>query len=129
MEVYLAEVIGTMILIILGDGVVANVCLARTKGHQSGWIVIATAWGLAVALAIYSVGRISGAHINPAVTLGLASIGSFEWALVPGYIAAQMLGAFLGAVVVSICPASSAGWTRMGTECSTRTRLRVASNS
>jgi glycerol uptake facilitator protein len=100
MEVYLAEVVGTMLLVILGDGVVANVCLARTKGHGSGWIVIATGWGLGVALAIYAVGRISGAHINPAVTLGLASIGSFDLALVPGYIAAQMLGAFLGAVVV-----------------------------
>jgi glycerol uptake facilitator protein len=100
MEVYLAEVVGTMLLVILGDGVVANVCLARTKGHGSGWIVIATGWGLAVALAVYAVGRISGAHINPAVTLGLASIGAFDLALVPGYIAAQALGAFLGAIVV-----------------------------
>jgi glycerol uptake facilitator protein len=100
MGVYLAEVVGTMLLVILGDGVVANVCLARTKGHGSGWIVIATGWGLAVALAVYAVGRISGAHINPAVTLGLASIGAFDLALVPGYIAAQMLGGFLGAIVV-----------------------------
>jgi glycerol uptake facilitator protein len=100
MEVYLAEVVGTMLLVIFGDGVVANVCLARTKGHGSGWIVIATGWGLGVALAIYAVGRISGAHINPAVTLGLASIGAFDLALVPGYIAAQVLGGFLGAVVV-----------------------------
>ena len=100
MEVYLAELAGTMLLVILGDGVVANVCLARTKGHGSGWIVIATGWGMAVALAVYAVGRISGAHINPAVTLGLASIGAFDLALVPGYIAAQMLGAFLGADVV-----------------------------
>lgn len=100
MDLYLAELVGTMILIILGDGVVANVVLARTKGNDSGWIVIATAWGLAVALAVYAVGHISGAHINPAVTLALASIGQFDLALVPGYIAAQMLGAFLGAVVV-----------------------------
>lgn len=100
MEVYLAEVVGTMLLVIFGDGVVANVCLARTKGHGSGWIVIATGWGLAVALAVYAVGRISGAHINPAVTLGLASIGAFDLALVPGYVAAQLLGAFLGALVV-----------------------------
>jgi glycerol uptake facilitator protein len=100
MEVYLAEIVGTMLLVIFGDGVVANVCLARTKGHASGWIVIATGWGLGVALAIYAVGRVSGAHINPAVTLGLASIGSFDLALVPGYIAAQVLGAFLGAIVV-----------------------------
>ncbi len=72
MTVYLAEAIGTMILLILGNGVVANVLLNRTKGQNSGWIVITTGWGLAVALAVYSVGRISGAHINPAVTFGLA---------------------------------------------------------
>jgi glycerol uptake facilitator protein len=102
MSVYLAEMVGTMILIILGDGVVANVVLKKSKGQDSGWIVIATGWGLAVALAVYTVGRVSGAHINPAVTLSLALIGSFPWSQVPGYIAAQMLGAFLGAVVVWI---------------------------
>ena len=100
MQAFLAELVGTMILVILGDGVVANVVLRRTKGHQGGWIVITTGWGLAVALAVYCVGRISGAHINPAVTIGLASIGQFEWALVVPYIAAQMIGAVLGAVVV-----------------------------
>lgn len=100
MTVYLAEVVGTMILVILGDGVVANVVLNRSKGHNSGWIVIATGWGLAVAMAVYAVGRISGAHINPAVTVALASIGSFPWAQVPGYIVAQMIGAFFGAVLV-----------------------------
>jgi MIP family channel proteins len=100
MNAYLAEAIGTMILVLLGDGVVANVLLARSKGQNSGWIVITTGWAVAVAVAVYSVGRISGAHINPAVTIALASIGSFEWALVPGYIAAQMIGAFLGAVLV-----------------------------
>lgn len=97
---YLAEAVGTMILVILGDGVVANVCLARTKGNNSGWIVIATGWGLAVAIAVYSVGRISGAHINPAVTVGLASIGAFEWSLVPGYVLAQLIGGMAGGVVV-----------------------------
>ena len=100
MEVYLAEVVGTMILIVFGDGVVANVSLKRSKAEGSDWIVVATGWGLAVALAVYTVGRVSGAHINPAVTLGLASIGAFEWAKVPGYIIAQLIGAFLGAVVV-----------------------------
>jgi glycerol uptake facilitator protein len=100
MEAFAAELVGTCILVVLGDGVVANVVLARTKGHQSGWIVITTGWGLAVAVAVYSVGRISGAHINPAVTVGLASIGRFPWADVGTYVAAQMLGAFLGAVVV-----------------------------
>jgi glycerol uptake facilitator protein len=95
-----AEVIGTMLLILLGDGVVAGCLLNRSKAQNAGWIVIATGWGLAVAIAVYAVGRFSGAHINPAVTLGLAAAGKFPWAGVPGYIAAQMLGAFLGAVLV-----------------------------
>src|ERR1044072_5972537 len=95
MQTYVAEVIGTMILILLGDGVVANVVLERTKGQNSGWIVITMGWAVAVAIACYSVGRISGAHINPAVTIALATIGSFPWAYVPGYIAAQMIGAIL----------------------------------
>lgn len=100
MQTYLAEAIGTMMLVLLGDGVVANVVLARTKGQNSGWIVITVGWGVAVAMAVYAVGRISGAHINPAVTIALATIGSFPWRQVPGYIAAQMLGAFVGAVLV-----------------------------
>ena len=89
-----------MLLVLLGDGVVANVVLNRTKGQNSGWIVITVGWGVAVALAVYAVGRISGAHLNPAVTVGLATIGSFSWADVGGYIAAQMLGGFVGAVLV-----------------------------
>jgi glycerol uptake facilitator protein len=89
-----------MVLVLLGDGVVANVLLARSKGQNAGWIVIALGWGMAVTMAIYAVGRISGAHLNPAVTVGLASIGSFPWADVPGYIAAQMTGAFIGAALV-----------------------------
>ena len=100
MNTYLAEGIGTMIMLILGDGVVANVLLNKSKGQGSGWMVITTAWGLAVIIAIFSVGRISGAHLNPAVTIGLAAIGSFPWKQVPGYILAQIVGAFLGAVVV-----------------------------
>src|SRR3954451_14495030 len=96
----LAELIGTMLLVLLGDGVVANVVLKGTKGENSGWIVITFGWGVAVAMAVYAVGRISGAHLNPAVTVGLAVIGSFPWADVPGYIAAQMVGAFAGAVLV-----------------------------
>jgi len=99
-NVYLAEAIGTMILVILGDGVVANVILARTKGHGGGWIVITTGWGLAVAIAVYSVGRVSGAHINPAVSLALASIGDFDWARLPGYVAAQVAGGLVGGVIV-----------------------------
>lgn len=100
MQTLLAEAIGTMLLVLLGNGVVANVVLNRTKGHNSGWIVITVGWGIAVAMSVYAVGRISGAHLNPAVTLGLASIGSFPWAEVPGYIVAQMIGGFAGAVLM-----------------------------
>ena len=100
MQTYLAEAIGTMLLVLLGDGVVANVLLARSKGHNSGWIVITMGWAVAVAVAVYAVGRISGAHLNPAVTIALASIGSFPWPEVPGYVAAQMTGAFAGAILV-----------------------------
>ena len=89
-----------MLLVLLGDGVVANVVLNRTKGQNAGWIVITVGWGVAVAMAVYAVGRISGAHLNPAVTIGLAAIGSFSWAEVPGYLAAQMVGGFIGAVLV-----------------------------
>src|SRR4051794_12328645 len=100
MKPYLAEFLGTMILILLGDGVVANSLLARSKGENSGWLVITTGWGIAVAMAVYAVGRISGAHLNPAVTVALAAIGSFPWTDVAGYIAAQLAGAFVGAVLV-----------------------------
>ena len=97
---FLAELVGTAILVLLGDGVVANVVLSKTKGNNAGWIVITTGWGLAVMMAIYCVGRISGAHLNPAVTIAMASIGNFAWADAPAYIAAQMIGAFIGAVLV-----------------------------
>src|SRR5436305_11972130 len=100
MPPFLAELLGTMLLIILGDGVVANVVLAKTKGQNAGWIVITAGWAFGVAVAVYAVGSFSGAHLNPAVTIGLASIGKFARASVPGYIAAQMLGAFLGATIV-----------------------------
>jgi glycerol uptake facilitator protein len=100
MQAYIAEFIGTMILVLLGDGVVAGVLLRNSKAENSGWIVITLGWGMAVAMAVYAVGAISGAHINPAVTIGLASTGAFDWAQVPGYIIAQFLGAFVGAVLV-----------------------------
>ncbi|WP_257348521.1 MIP/aquaporin family protein [Pseudalkalibacillus decolorationis] len=100
MSAFMAEIIGTMILVILGGGVVGGVVLNKTKAQDSGWIVITMGWGLAVAMAVYAVGGISGAHINPAVTLGFAVIGEFPWADVPKYIAGQMIGAFLGAVIV-----------------------------
>lgn len=100
MSEFLAEVVGTMILIIFGGGVVAGVVLKDSKAEGSGWIVITIAWGLAVTMAVYAVGSISGAHINPAVTLGLASVGEFPWAKVPMYILAQVLGGIIGAVIV-----------------------------
>ena len=101
LKLFLAELLGTLILVTIGDAVVANVLLSRTKGHGSGWIVITTAWGLAVAVAAYSVGRVSGAHLNPAVTLAVAmSDPRFEGARIPVYLAAQMLGGFLGGVLV-----------------------------
>jgi glycerol uptake facilitator protein len=102
MHTWLAEAIGTMILVLLGDGIVANALLAKSKGQNAGWIAITTGWGVAVAVAVYAVGRISGAHLNPAVTIALATIGSFPWADVAGYIAAQMVGAFAGGVLVWI---------------------------
>jgi glycerol uptake facilitator protein len=99
-EVLLGEVIGTMILILLGDGVVANVVLNKTKGNNSGWIVITTGWGLAVFVAVFVTGQISGAHINPAVTFGLAIADKFEWVDVVPYWIAQVIGAFIGAILV-----------------------------
>ncbi|GFN36091.1 MIP/aquaporin family protein [Tepidimicrobium xylanilyticum] len=100
MGMYFGEFFGTMLLILLGDGVVANVVLKDSKGNNSGWIVITTAWGLAVAVAAYTTGWVSGAHLNPALTIGFAAIGNISWSLVPGYIVAQLLGAFVGAVLV-----------------------------
>jgi glycerol uptake facilitator protein len=97
---FIAELIGTMLLIIFGDGVVANVLLNKSKGQNSGWIVIATGWAMAVAVGVYASWPISGAHINPAVTIGLAVIGKFPWSMVVPYIIAQIMGAFLGAVIV-----------------------------
>lgn len=100
MTPFIGELIGTAILILLGNGVVANALLRHTKGEGSGWLVITWGWGMAVFVAVFVVGQFSGAHINPAVTLGLAAAGKFSWASVPGYIAAQMLGAALGALLV-----------------------------
>ena len=99
---FLAEMIGTMFLIYLGDGVVANVVLKKTKGTNSGWMVITTGWAFAVAVPAFIFGATSGAHFNPALTLSLAAIGDFPWSQVPMYITAQMIGAFLGATLVFI---------------------------
>jgi len=100
MSPYVAEFFGTMILILLGNGVVAGVLLKGSKSENAGWLTIVLAWGLAVTLAIYAVGRISGAHINPAVTIGLWAAGDFSSDLVAGYILAQLAGAFCGAILV-----------------------------
>ncbi|MCA9101981.1 MAG: aquaporin family protein [Planctomycetales bacterium] len=100
MNPFLAELVGTAILVLLGNGVVANVVLSNTKGHGGGWIVITAGWGFAVFVAVLCVGQFSGAHINPAVSVGLAVAGEFDWALVPGYVAAQLAGGFLGGVLV-----------------------------
>ncbi|MEO2012943.1 MAG: MIP/aquaporin family protein [Fuerstiella sp.] len=100
MSPFVGEFVGTMMLVLLGNGVCANVNLSKTLGHDSGWIVIATGWGLAVAFAVYLVNTYSYAHLNPAVTIGLAVIGKFAWADVGGYIAAQMVGAIAGATLV-----------------------------
>jgi glycerol uptake facilitator protein len=100
MGIFPSEVIGTAILILLGDGVVAGVLLARSKAQNSGWIVITFGWAMAVAMAVYAVGRFSGAHLNPAVTLGLASIGVTPWGDVPVYIAGEFVGAMIGAILV-----------------------------
>lgn len=100
MSPYLAEFIGTLLLIVIGDGVVAGVVLKQSKSENAGWIVVVLTWGMAVALAVYAVGNYSGAHINPAVTIALAVNGSFPWTDVPGYCLAQLLGAFVGAAIV-----------------------------
>lgn len=99
-EKFLAEVLGTMILVLLGDGVVAGVLLTRSKAQNSGWIVITMAWGLAVFAGVIVAGPVSGAHINPAVTLAIAINGGITWDQVPVYWAGEMLGAFIGAVLV-----------------------------
>ncbi|OCS94256.1 MIP/aquaporin family protein [Caryophanon latum] len=100
MSTFTAELVGTMLLILFGGGVVAGVSLHKSKGLGGGWVVITIAWGFAVAMAAYAVGGISGAHLNPALTIALATIGNFAWADVPLYIVAQILGAFIGAVLV-----------------------------
>jgi glycerol uptake facilitator protein len=96
MNNFLFELIGTAFLILLGNGVNANVVLSKTKGHNSGWIVITFGWAIAVFVGVYVSAAHSGAHLNPAVTLGLAVAGKFDWALVPVQIAGQLLGAMVG---------------------------------
>ncbi|MBP2198025.1 MIP/aquaporin family protein [Pantoea cypripedii] len=100
MNIFLSEMVGTMLLILLGDGVVANVVLKQTKGGSSGWIVITAGWGFAVTVAVYAVGWVSGAHLNPAVTLAVWLQGGIPASVVPVYFIGQLVGAFLGAILV-----------------------------
>src|SRR6187549_227172 len=102
MSPFIGEFIGTMLLIIMGDGVVANVVLNKTKGNNGGWIVITFGWAIAVFVGVYVSAAHSGAHLNPAVSIALATAGKFEWALVPVYIAGQFAGAMIGALLVWI---------------------------
>lgn len=99
MSVYLSEFLGTALMILLGDGVVAGVLLKHSKAENAGWGVITWAWGLAVLMGIMVAAK-SGAHMNPAITLAMASVGRLPWSLAPGYVAAQLAGAFTGAVLV-----------------------------
>jgi glycerol uptake facilitator protein len=100
LSIFGAEIIGTAILILLGNGVVAGVLLNLSKAQNAGWIVITFGWGMGVMLGVYAVGQFSGAHLNPAVTLGLAVIGSTDWSDVPKYLAGEFVGAFVGATLV-----------------------------
>ncbi len=100
MNQYIFELIGTLVLVLLGDGVCAACSLNKSKAKGGGWVVISLAWGFAVMMGVLIAGPVSGAHLNPAVTLGLALAGKFSWSLVPGYCVAQMVGGFLGACLV-----------------------------
>jgi glycerol uptake facilitator protein len=102
MSPFIAELLGTLFMILLGNGVVANVVLNDTKGNNGGWMVITTAWGLAVFVGVTIAGPYSGAHFNPAITIGLAIAGKFAWSNVGPYILAQFIGAFIGAFLVWI---------------------------
>ncbi len=100
MSHFLAELLGTMLLVLFGDGVVANVLLNKSKGQNAGWIVETAGGAFGVTNGVYAVNAISGAHLNPAVTIGMATIGKLPWASVPEYLGGQMIGAFLGAALV-----------------------------
>jgi glycerol uptake facilitator protein len=102
MNAFVAEMMGTALLITLGNGVVANVVLDKTKGNNGGLIAITFGWAMAVFVGVFTTANVSGAHLNPAVTIGLAVIGKFSWALVPAYFLAQLIGSMLGALLVWI---------------------------
>ena len=100
MNIFTGEITGTFLLILLGNGVVANVVLSKTKGNSSGWIVIAFGWAIAVFVGVFVASKASGAHLNPAVTVALAFLNKISWTVVPTYIAGQMTGAMLGSIAV-----------------------------
>jgi glycerol uptake facilitator len=100
LSIFGAEVIGTALLILLGNGVVAGVLLNQSKAENAGWIVITFGWGMAVMVGVFAVGQFSGAHLNPAVTFGFAVIGDTPWGDVPKYFAGEFVGAFIGATLV-----------------------------
>jgi glycerol uptake facilitator protein len=100
MTPFIAELVGTALIVTIGDGIVANVVLPQTKGNNGGLVSIVLGWAFAVFVGVYATADASGAHLNPAVTIALASAGKFSWALVPSYLLAQMLGAMLGALIV-----------------------------
>lgn len=100
MNIYIFEFIGTAMLILIGNGIVANLVLKGTKGADSGWVGISLAWGIAVFIGVFVSADVSGAHLNPAVTIGLATAGKFSWSLVPGYCIAQIIGAMMGNLLV-----------------------------
>ena len=119
---YIFEFIGTMVLILLGDGVCAATGLERSKAKGGGWVVIAMGWGFAVMTGVFISGSVSGAHLNPVVSISCAIAGSMEWSAVPGYVIAQMLGGFTGALLVWLFykdhfDATSDPDTKLGTFC------------
>lgn len=122
MNPYLAEFIGTLILVLMGDGVCACSSLEKSKGKGAGWITVTLGWGLAVMCGVFVAGPYSGAHLNPALSVGLALAGKFEWQLLPGYVIAQLAGAFVGAVLVwafykDHYDATEDAGTKLGTFC------------
>lgn len=133
MHAYLAEFMGTALLILLGNGVVANVVLPRTKGNNSGWIVISFGWAMAVFVAVWCTAAASGAHLNPAVTIGLIAAGKFAAEQGGPYIAAQFAGAFVGAVLVYLFyrdhyPLSDDQGAKRATFCTAPAIRRASSN-
>lgn len=133
MTPFVAELTGTALLIILGDGVVANVILHRTKGYNGGLIAITFGWAMAVFVAVYATASASGAHLNPAVTIALASIGKFDWALVPSYLGAQLLGAMTGAFIMWLAyrqhfNATEDAATKLGVFCTSPSISKPADN-